>query len=124
MRKNKRTATPTRPKVMGRTPYQPTDVNRGEVRVLATIGYTQEQIASYLGIAKMTLTKHFRAELDRAAMAVLAQCVTNVIMLANGRPAEYDARGNLIRTEIPVSLGANAFLLKTKGKFLGWNQWR
>jgi hypothetical protein len=122
MRKRKQAAAPDKPKVMGRPPYEPTDMDRGQVRALATVGYTLEQIADYLGIAKMTLTKHFRADLNRAYMKVLANCVGNVIMLANGRPAKYDAKGNLLLSEILPTLGPNAFILKTKGKFLGWSE--
>ena len=48
----------------GRPPYEPTDDQRRMVMVAAGMGINQELIASRLGIAKDTLAKHFRSELD------------------------------------------------------------
>jgi predicted transcriptional regulator len=109
-------------KEMGRPSFQADDIKRGEVRALTVAGYTQGQVAEYLGIDEKTLRKHFEQELRFATMKVLANCVSNVVQLANGVPAKFDEKGNCIRAEIPMSLGPNAFILKTRGKALGWSE--
>jgi hypothetical protein len=108
----------------GRPPWEPTDKQRGEVTAFTVAGYTQEQIGAYLDVDPKTLRQHCRQELDFARMKVIANCATNVVRLANGVPAEFDAKGNKIRDEIPMSLGPNAFILKTQGKKVGegWSE--
>jgi hypothetical protein len=58
---------------MARPPFQPTEDQRRLVRSLAAYGNTQEQIASVIGVSSRTLRKHFRLELDRAAVEVNSQ---------------------------------------------------
>lgn len=44
--------------------FQPDDKQRELVKGFSAVGLPQAQIATYLGIDKMTLLKHFRRELD------------------------------------------------------------
>lgn len=106
----------------GRPPFVPTEKMRGEVQAFSIAGYTQEQIAEYLDIDPKTLRANFRTELDFASMKVIANAAMNVVRLGNGVPAEFDDKGNKIREEIPMSLGPNAFILKTRGKKQGWSE--
>ena len=52
---------------MSRPPHEPTPASRQLVQLHATIGTTQETIASILGIDPKTLRLHYREELDHAS---------------------------------------------------------
>lgn len=119
---SKKPAPPPEPATIGRPPWEPSEKQRGEVQAFAIAGYTQEEIALYLEVDTKTLREHCRDELDFATMKVVAQAANNVVRLANGVPAVFDENKNCIRAEIPMSLGPNAFILKTKGKKLGWSE--
>ena len=47
----------------GRQPHKPSEKDRKEVRILAGIGLTQEQICAVKGISRPTLAKYYSAEL-------------------------------------------------------------
>jgi DNA-binding XRE family transcriptional regulator len=51
---------------MSRKPHEPTPTSRQLVQLHATIGTTQETIASILGIDPKTLRLYYREELDHA----------------------------------------------------------
>lgn len=48
--------------------HEPNDVLRGKVIGFSCAGFTQAQIADYIGINDNTLRKHYRYELDHAKM--------------------------------------------------------
>src|SRR5215469_6399104 len=50
---------------MARQPFVVNEALREKVSHLAGLGVTQDDIASIIGCAPKTLSKHFRAELDR-----------------------------------------------------------
>lgn len=52
---------------MSRKPHEPTPASRQLVQLHATIGTTQETIASILGIDPKTLRLYYREELDHAS---------------------------------------------------------
>lgn len=52
---------------MSRPPHEPTPASRQLVQLHATIGTTQETIASILGIDPKTLRLYYREELDHAS---------------------------------------------------------
>ena len=52
---------------MSRRPHEPSKESRQLVQLHATIGTTQETIASILGIDPKTLRLHYREELDHAS---------------------------------------------------------
>jgi|SRR5579872_50525 len=58
---------------MGRPAFRPTDAQQRWVRSLTACGTKQELIASILEVSSRTLRKHFRSELDRAAVEVNTQ---------------------------------------------------
>ena len=65
---------------MSRNPHEPTPASRQLVQLHATIGTTQETIASILGIDPKTLRLHYRVELDHAtaqANAVIGGALFN-----------------------------------------------
>jgi hypothetical protein len=119
----KRKAKPAaKPKPPGRPAFEPTDQNRGEVKALRVAGYTQEQIADYLDIDEKTLRLHFRDEIDKAKMKVIAGAAGNVVRAALGAPAQFDNKGNEIRAEQKPEAWAICFLLKTQAKDQGWSE--
>jgi transposase len=57
----------------GRLPFEPTDPDREKVRVCKAGGMSNEAIATALGIAVHTLTKHFSADIELGAAKVTAE---------------------------------------------------
>src|SRR5262249_37833625 len=78
------------------------DKQRQMVERAVGLGITQERIAAMLGISKVTLEKHFRAELDRGAVSV-----------------EYDVGNSLVQQAIKGNVNACAFYL---GRKAGWKE--
>lgn len=120
----KKKAAKAAPKPNGRPPFEPTDKQRGLVEALSALGMNQSLVATYPGIEidEKTLREHFRHELDHGLTKLLASAVTQLGRMAIGAPAVYDDKGNVIRAEVKPELGAICFLLKTKGKHLGFSE--
>lgn len=95
--------------------HEPTDRTRAEVRTLASFGAPQDEIAIFLGISKPTLAKHYREELDLAAIKANAQVGQFLFNLASGNAMKD--KGN------PASWGdcsrAAIFWAKTR---MGWRE--
>lgn len=89
----------------GRPEYQPSDYDRERVRAFAAAGYPQSEIAAYLCLSEKTLRKHFAHEIDYGAMELIG--------LGVGKLAHAIAKGEA---------WAICFLLKTKGRKLGWSE--
>jgi hypothetical protein len=53
--------------VGGRRPYRPTSEQRDDVRMFKADGWSDDRIASRLGISRPTLLKHFAQELEGGA---------------------------------------------------------
>jgi len=106
----------------GRPSFEPTDRQRGMVQALSQAGYPETEIAEYLGLDPKTLRKHFARELRFAAIELIAGAVQNLGRMALGAKAQFDDAGNMIRAEVLPNLGAICFLLKTKGKHLGFTE--
>lgn len=108
----------------GRPAFEPTDKQRGIVEALTAAGFNQTVIAGYPGlkIDEKTLREYFRDELDFGLTKMLAGAVNNLGRFAMGAPAVYDDKGNLIRAEVKPEAWAICFLLKTKGKHLGFSE--
>lgn len=65
---------------VGQPPYEPTDVDRHQVRALVGYGFKQDQIIQLIinpttgnPISKQTLNRHFRREIDSGKVAASAQ---------------------------------------------------
>lgn len=92
------------------------------VEALTQVGYNQGDIAVFLGIDEKTLRKHYERELDFGLMKLLAGVVNSLGRMALGAPAVFDAKGNKLRDEIKPELGAACFIMKTRGKGMGWSE--
>jgi DNA-binding XRE family transcriptional regulator len=66
----------------GRPEFAPTPEQRKMVEGMIRVGLTQEQTALVVGIARDTLAKHFREEIDRAKPVADAQVANNLIRQA------------------------------------------
>jgi hypothetical protein len=93
----------------GRKPFEPSDAQRELVGKVAALGYTQEQIALFIlnpeddePISVDTLAKHFRRELDIAALHANA--------IIGGKLFEKAKSGDM---------AAIAFWMKTRA---GWSE--
>jgi hypothetical protein len=95
---------------------------RGQVKAWTEAGYSQDDIAARLDVDPKTLRKHCREELDFGAMDLLVNAVGQLGRMCVGAPAQFDEAGNRIREEVLPQLGAICFLLKTRGKKLGWSE--
>ncbi len=111
-----------KPEGPGRPEWAPTEFQRGQVKAWAEAGFTQDDIADRLDTDPKTLRKHCREELDFGIMDLLAGAVRQLGRKAVGAPAHFDEKGNQVRAEVTPELGAICFLLKTKGKKLGWSE--
>lgn len=80
---------------------------------MAAHGISHALIGDAVGIDKKTLEKHFRSELDRARPQFMAKCAKAMAMHLEGRPAEYDAKGNVVRKEVEPSTTMAIFAAKT-----------
>jgi predicted secreted protein len=67
---------------MARPPYAPTEQDRKTVRAMTAYGITQEQLITVLGITSKTLRKHFRRELNTAAIEANAQVAGSLFQKA------------------------------------------
>jgi DNA-binding CsgD family transcriptional regulator len=61
-----------------RPSHAPTEADRTKVYAWTAYGLDQDQICLVLGIAKKTLQKHYRKELDRAAILAQVQIVQSL----------------------------------------------
>jgi len=63
-------APPGKSKAKSRPTFIPTDEQKELVRQMAGYGIPQRKIAKFLGISRMTMRKHFRPQLEVAAIGV------------------------------------------------------
>lgn len=87
---------------MGRKKHEPTAKNREDVKTLAAVGTPHELIAKVIDCDDKTLRKHYRTELDTAAI------------LATGKVAH-----TLYQQAIKGNVTAAIFWLKVRG---GWRE--
>lgn len=57
----------------GHNVHVPTVAQRAQVQALLSYGVQREEIAKYIGIAPMTLAKHYQKEIDTAVIHANAQ---------------------------------------------------
>lgn len=62
--------------------YEPTDEQRGTVKVLSGFGVPQDAIAAYIEIDPKTMRKHFRVELDRGSLEAMAKVAQSLFNMA------------------------------------------
>ena len=55
-------------KMQTKPPHKPTDKDRQNVETMSAVGIPQDDIAAFLEIDPKTLRKHYRQELDTAAV--------------------------------------------------------
>lgn len=77
---------------MGRPAYQPTDQDRKTVEAMVAGGIDQTAIAAVLGIARTTLARHFRAEIDTAAARANARVIRSLYQTATSDKADPKQR--------------------------------
>lgn len=98
----------------GRPAYQPSDKDRRCIIRMIARGCPQNEVAEAIGLDLKTLRKHFRDELDRGYRIAKDLLDDAVWTLALGAAAEFDGKGNQIRSEVRRTLGAITWLEKTR----------
>lgn len=63
-------------------PFKPTKDQRSAVEAMSAVGITQDEIATVLGIQRRALARHFREELDRAAIKADAKVLGTLYRMA------------------------------------------
>lgn len=116
----KKTAPKAVKKKGGRPAWTPTEFQKGEVSAAIRFGQPEAEIAAELGIDPKTLRRHFRHELDFGKIRYLRSVATSLGRMALGAPAQFDAKGNMIRAEVLPDKGAACFILKTQAKEYGY----
>lgn len=66
----------------GRPAYEPTEADRKAVMLMSAAGVPQDTIAGVLGIARMTLRKHFAAEVDEGLATADARVAASLVARA------------------------------------------
>ncbi|ACL61738.1 hypothetical protein [Methylobacterium nodulans] len=89
----------------GRPPHDPPEGKRTEVAALASFGIKEEDIARYIGVAIMTLRKHYAEELFRGRISANAKVAQSLYKNATTRG--------------PGQTTAQIFWLKTRA---GWKE--
>jgi hypothetical protein len=69
----------------GRHPHQPTPQTRAEVSALKSFGVPLDDIAAYIGIDRKTLSKHYKAEIDKAQTQANAAVAKFLYKAASGQ---------------------------------------
>lgn len=102
------------PAVMGRPPYEPTKHDRHMVRQMAALGINHAIIGRALSVpcSDVTLRVHFREELDAGRPRWMHNIAEMLFTHLNGRPAQYDSKGKLMRKELDPKEGTAIFLSK------------
>lgn len=106
----------------GRKKLQPTDLQRKQVEKLKLRGLTDREICEIVFVEKPisvdTLRRHFKPELDRAAIFADAEVVTSLYIQAVGAPAVYDHQGRVLRREVHRVPAVGIFWTKAR---LNWS---
>lgn len=104
--------------------FIPTDEQRRVVEALYAYGATYEDVCNFVinpntgkPISKEVLMKAFASELKVGKWKVVSEAAQNLLQNARGRPAVYDAAGNLVRAERAPDTTAAIFLCKALGKW-------
>jgi len=69
---------------MPRKPYEPDEKMRGQVKRMAGLGITHDQIAKIVGISDETLRKYYSEELDTGTAHANAAVAQNLFKIATG----------------------------------------
>jgi len=103
--------------------FEPTAEQRGQVKAMVAYGIPLEKIAPLITdpetdrpIGGATLRRVFRHEIEIGEVEATAQVSQSLYHQAVGRPAQYDARGNLIRAEIKPDTQAMTLWLKLQAR--------
>ncbi len=67
---------------MGRPVYEVTDEKREQVRTMASMGMTQDDIGRVMGATAKTLRKHFREELELSAIEANTKVMQTLYTMA------------------------------------------
>lgn len=108
----------------GRPEFVPTPEQRTIAEIALGMGLTQDETRQLIlnrgkPIDKDTLVKNFGAEILAAEAKMHFRASRSLAILIEGRPAQFDAKGNKIRDEIPINPGMVAFYHKTRR---GWSE--
>lgn len=110
----------------GRPEFVPTEEHHRLAELLLGMGLTQDEARQAIinphsgkAIDKDTLTKHFAREVAAAEVMMHARAARSLAILIEGRPAQYDTEGKLLRAEIPINPASVMFYHKTRR---GWSE--
>lgn len=69
----------------GRPPYQPTEKDRANVKMLASVGVRDTEIAKVVGVSPPTLRKYYGDDLDTGHILANAQVARSLYRMATDR---------------------------------------
>lgn len=121
-RKPRKKAAPKKP--VGRPPHEPTGETRRQVADMALSGMRQEDIMRVIGIGcKTTLEKHYRAELDTAAIIANTRVGKTLFQRAVGERevvlVHEDGRREVVTEAADPNVTSAIFWAKTR---MGWKE--
>ena len=92
----------------GPAPFQPTEQQRKQVRMMAGMGIQQVNIGKIIGVSDETLRKHFRDELDTGTDMANMAVASNLYSIATSNK--------------PGAVPAAIFWMKTRGRWSETNK--
>lgn len=105
----------------GRPPFEPTEDQRKQVKVLAGFGLVQAQICLLITnpqtgkpISEPTLRKHFEEELAIGTAQGDSQVLQSLFFQAVGRGKQYDEENRVVREEMKPIVAATIFSCKAR----------
>ena len=72
-------------------PHKPTDIIRGQIMALASVGVPQDRITKIVGIGKSTLLKYYSNELSTTSLKTKADIAKFLVYMATGQALETGA---------------------------------
>lgn len=107
----------------GRKAWQPTDAIRRTVKAMVGYGATEREIAAYLGIARNTVAKALKDELQSGRFAANMRVAESLFQQAVGQAAVVevypDGVRRTIQEAVPPNVTAGIWWTKTQ---MGWKE--
>jgi hypothetical protein len=102
---------------IGQAPYVPTDEQRRQVRELAGLQISQQEIADVMGVSPDTIQRHHREDFDQGRAAFALKMRKHAFNLALGVPKNPDKPEEGYQTHFQPDRDMTKFVMRSQ---FGW----